>query len=67
LTASNAGNDNLTRATQFPGGGAAPRVTLNAYDLRNRLVATKSGATGDLATEDASERVNDFETDAERI
>ena len=48
------GNGNLTKSTQFPGGGAAPRVTQNAYDWRNRLVATKSGATSDLATEDPS-------------
>lgn len=50
------GNGNLTKSTLFPGGGAAPRVTQNAYDWRNRMVATKSGATGDLATEDPSVR-----------
>ena len=48
------GNGNLTKSTQFPGGGASPRVTQHAYDWRNRLVATKTGATGTLATEDPS-------------
>jgi len=48
------GNGNLTKSTQFPGGGASPRVVQNAYDWRNRLVATKTGATGTLATEDPS-------------
>jgi RHS repeat-associated protein len=48
------GNGNLTKATQFPGGGAAPRVTQNAYDWRNRVVAMKSGVAGTLATEDPS-------------
>ncbi|MCE2727741.1 MAG: hypothetical protein LW698_13330, partial [Planctomycetaceae bacterium] len=48
------GNGNLTKSTFFPGGIAAPRVVQNAYDWRDRLVATKSGATGDLATEDPS-------------
>ncbi|MEX0669944.1 MAG: hypothetical protein WD060_05760, partial [Pirellulales bacterium] len=48
------GKGNLTKPTLFPGGGAAPRITQNAYDWRNRLVATKSGATGSLATESLS-------------
>jgi RHS repeat-associated protein len=48
------GNGNLTKATQFPGGSASPRVVQNAYDWRNRLVATKSGASGTLSTEDPS-------------
>ncbi|MFN7811278.1 MAG: hypothetical protein ACK5SI_01280, partial [Planctomycetia bacterium] len=48
------GNGNLTKATQFPGGSAAARVTQNAYDWRNRLVAMKSGATATPATEDPS-------------
>jgi RHS repeat-associated protein len=48
------GNGNLTKSTLFPGGGAAPRVTENAYDWRNRLVATKSGGTGSLTTESLS-------------
>jgi RHS repeat-associated protein len=38
------GNGNLTKYTQFPGGTATARVTQYAYDWRNRLVATKSGA-----------------------
>ena len=48
------GNGNLTKSTQFPGGGASPRVTQNFYDWRNRLVATKAGATTTPSTEDAS-------------
>jgi RHS repeat-associated protein len=48
------GNGNLTKATQFPGGGAAPRVMQNAYDWRNRLVATKTGESADLSMEDPS-------------
>ena len=48
------GNGNPTKATLFPGGGAAPRVTLNDYDWRNRLVATKTGASVDPSTEDPS-------------
>jgi hypothetical protein len=54
LTIGGVGNGNLTKATLFPGGGASPRVVQNAYDWRNRLVATKSGATGTLTTEDPS-------------
>ena len=37
------GDGNLTQQTQFPGGGAAPRVTQNFYDWRDRLVASKQG------------------------
>jgi RHS repeat-associated protein len=37
------GDGNLTQSTQFPGGTAAPRVTQNYYDWRDRLVAEKSG------------------------
>jgi RHS repeat-associated protein len=37
------GDGNLTQVTQFPGGGAAPRVTQNFYDWRDRLVASKQG------------------------
>ena len=48
------GSGNLTKSTQFPGGGAAPRVTQNAYDWRNRLVATKAGASDSPATESRS-------------
>jgi RHS repeat-associated protein len=38
------GDGNLTKQTQYPGGGADPRVTVSSYDWRNRLVATKGGA-----------------------
>ncbi|MEI6505371.1 MAG: RHS repeat-associated core domain-containing protein [Planctomycetota bacterium] len=48
------GNGNLTKFTQIPGGGASPRVTQNFYDWRNRLVATKTGASADPSTEDPS-------------
>ena len=48
------GNGNLTKSTLFPGGSDAPRITENAYDWRNRLVATKTGGTGSLTTEDPS-------------
>jgi hypothetical protein len=54
LTTGGVGNGNLTKARLFPGGGASPRVVQNAYDWRNRLVATKSGTSADLATEDPS-------------
>ncbi|MFO0929436.1 MAG: SdrD B-like domain-containing protein [Gemmataceae bacterium] len=37
------GDGNLTQVTQYPGGGAANRVTQYWYDWRNRLVASKSG------------------------
>src|SRR5262249_12683204 len=37
------GDGNLTQHTTFPGGGAAPRVTQNTYDWRDRLLASKSG------------------------
>jgi RHS repeat-associated protein len=37
------GDGNLTRMTQFPGLGAAPRVTQTWYDWRNRAVAVKAG------------------------
>jgi RHS repeat-associated protein len=37
------GDSNLTQETDFPGGGAAPRVTQNFYDWRDRLVASKQG------------------------
>lgn len=39
-----AGDSNLTETLQHPGGGAADRVTLNLYDARDRLIATKAGA-----------------------
>jgi RHS repeat-associated protein len=37
------GDSNLTQMTQFPGGGAAPRVTQYFYDWRDRQVAEKDG------------------------
>jgi RHS repeat-associated protein len=37
------GDGNLTQETDFPGGGAAPRVTRTFYDWRDRLVASKQG------------------------
>jgi RHS repeat-associated protein len=37
------GDGNLTEATEFPSAGAAPRVTQNFYDWRDRLVASKQG------------------------
>jgi RHS repeat-associated protein len=37
------GDSNRTQFTQFPGGGADPRVTQNYYDWRDRLVAEKDG------------------------
>jgi RHS repeat-associated protein len=48
------GNGNLTKSTLFAGSAAAPRVVQNAYDWRNRLVATKTGGSADLSTEDPS-------------
>ena len=48
------GNGLLTRVTEFPGDGGAPRTTQHAYDWRGRLVATKAGATTSPATEDQS-------------
>lgn len=39
-----AGDGNLTRVIEYPGGSADSRVALMAYDWRNRLVATKLGA-----------------------
>jgi RHS repeat-associated protein len=37
------GDSNLTAETDFPGGGAAPRVSRYFYDWRDRLVAGKGG------------------------
>jgi YD repeat-containing protein len=37
------GDSNLTQMTQFPGGGAAPRVMQYFYDWRDRQVAEKDG------------------------
>jgi YD repeat-containing protein len=38
------GDSNLTETIQHPGGSAAERVTLNLFDWRDRLIATKQGA-----------------------
>jgi RHS repeat-associated protein len=38
------GDGDLTETVQHPGGGAADRVTLNLYDWRDRLIASKAGA-----------------------
>ncbi len=46
------GDGNLTSVTQYPGGGADPRVSQMFYDWRDRLVATKSAI-------DASENASD--------
>jgi RHS repeat-associated protein len=40
------GDGNKTRATQYPGGGAAARETDFFYDWRDRPVASKSGVQG---------------------
>jgi YD repeat-containing protein len=37
------GDSTLTQVMQYPGGSAAPRETLNYYDWRDRLVASKQG------------------------
>ena len=37
------GDGNLTQETDYPGGSATARVTDYWYDLRDRLVASKSG------------------------
>ncbi len=37
------GDSDLTQVTEFPGGGAAPRVTQMFYDWRDRQVAVKQG------------------------
>jgi RHS repeat-associated protein len=39
------GDDNLTQMTQYPGGGAAPRVTQYFFDWRDRQVADKDGVS----------------------
>jgi RHS repeat-associated protein len=44
------GDGNLTKATQFPGNGAAPRVTQTWYDWRNRPVAVKAGVEASEST-----------------
>jgi YD repeat-containing protein len=40
------GDGDLTQLTEYPGGGAANRVTNNYYDWRDRLVASKDGVQG---------------------
>jgi YD repeat-containing protein len=42
----NGGDGNLTSSTVHPNDGSSDRITLYAYDWRNRLIATKSGVTG---------------------
>ena len=37
------GDSNLTQETDYPGGGAAPRVTQYFFDWRDRQVAEKDG------------------------
>ncbi|MFO0935124.1 MAG: RHS repeat-associated core domain-containing protein [Gemmataceae bacterium] len=44
------GDGNITKQTQFPGGGAANRVTQSFYDWRNRPVAVKSGVESSEST-----------------
>jgi RHS repeat-associated protein len=41
--AAGSGNGNVTQTTDFANGATNPRVTQNAYDWDDRLVATKSG------------------------
>lgn len=45
------GDSNITKATLHPGDGASARQTLNVYDWRNRLVASKQGDQGGGAAE----------------
>src|SRR5207249_2323362 len=37
------GDSSVTQITEYPGGGAAARVTQNYYDWRNRLVVSQCG------------------------
>ncbi len=46
------GDGNLTETIAYPGGDQPNRVTLNDYDWRDRLVASKSGV---VLNEDGSE------------
>ncbi len=48
------GNGLLTSTTAYPGGSADSRTTEYFFDWRNRLVATKTGATATPGTEDSS-------------
>jgi RHS repeat-associated protein len=47
------GDGDLTQITEYPGGGAAPRVSQSYYDWRDRRVASKGGvqANEDLNTQ----------------
>lgn len=45
------GDSNMTQATEFPGGGAADRVTVSWFDWRNRMVATKAGVEASESTD----------------
>ncbi|AGA25728.1 RHS repeat-associated core domain-containing protein [Singulisphaera acidiphila] len=45
------GDSNLTKATLYPGGGAAARVTDYFYDWRDRLIASKVGVQASEATD----------------
>src|SRR5262249_31952404 len=44
------GDGNLTQVTEFPGGGAAYRVSQFFYDWRDREVASKSGVQASEGT-----------------
>ena len=45
------GDGNVTKVTQYPGGGAADRVTQTWFDWRNRPVVTKGGVESSEATD----------------
>lgn len=45
------GDGNVTKVTQYPGGGAADRVTQTWFDWRSRPVATKAGVESSEATD----------------
>ncbi len=45
------GDSNLTQETDYPGGGAAPRVTQYYFDWRDRQVAEKDGVLSNPANE----------------
>jgi len=48
------GDGNVTKVVEIPGGSVDSRATRLVYDWRNRLQATKSGATSSPSTESAS-------------
>jgi YD repeat-containing protein len=54
------GDSNLTQETDYPGGGAAPRVTRYFYDWRDRQIASKSGVQA--AEDDTTHRPITFTT-----